>query len=1059
MQRRFWSNFSHSLLFSSCLMTLLGSWNAMATDNDLFSDRIVLTGTNITVAGDNSYATIENGEPLVCALGHSVWYSWTAPSDGAFYIEGNFNFDDNPFPVFSIYTGDSLDSLQLVPWLPSGKAFVKAGETLAIQIASRYDYYYNNCVGGGFHFSLRLDAALTSSPNDQFSNATVITQPDYHFAGALTDATIETNEPLPSASLNQSLWWTFTPTEDGILEAQATSLYFTPTLTFYEGTDISSLKEMSLLTTGLVSVHANHTYKLQLCASNAEVANFTLDTHFNSSKNDSFAQSLHIEGTNVTFYGNNWEATSEANEPVPTNGSGHTLWYSWVAPCDGPVRINGISNQTSIILTVFTGPSLDHLTTASTGKNQVRFLCQEGEVYYLQVDGNQGAIGAFALNLAIVPLENDNFNQAIELTGFGPVAIGSIIGATLESGEPSHLDGSPCKSVWYKWQATVNGNAAFYLTPDNGETNMQLALYTGSNVSNLTRIAVSGYIFRQDIVGGDTFYVAVVGSPDATEDFTLSIYNGNSRPLSISVPGNLLRDPSFEGTGLVQMAWNTTNTYGGYVGESGGADGTTWINFNPDSAMWQDVTTTPGYTYKVKFAYKAEFKTYAKVGARFGDEDLGVVECNDGSFWHWAEFTAHATNSVSRFTVEVLGGTVDLDAFSIVPDAAKPVISVQTQSTFSYAGGSAVLSVGIQGTYPISYQWYFNSSALPGQTNDTLSLVDISTNDSGSYFVIVTNAFGAVTSSIATLTVQTPERPEIVLQPAGDRVAVGGFYVLSVSAIGIEPLYYQWFLNDSPISDGTNRHLAFSPVQVTNAGTYTVRVSNAGETVWSLPAVLTVTEDSVGGGALLFANGTEGSNMLSSACVFDVDGYTKLFGSNYMAQLYVGATLDSIRAVGNPRPFLTGYSAGLISSTPVILPTVPPFTQVYAQVRAWESSKGATYEEARAMGGKFGKSEVFELTCGEMPTPPSLWNLKSFSLKAGLPLFTVGKLRCVEVQSDGSVLWELEGQTDSRYLIERSESTFEWHPFLILTNTLGTVSFKDSNTSNAPAFYRARILD
>jgi hypothetical protein len=60
------------------------------------------------------------------------------------------------------------------------------------------------------------------------------------------------------------------------------------------------------------------------------------------------------------------------------------------------------------------------------------------------------------------------------------------------------------------------------------------------------------------------------------------------------------------------------------------------------------------------------------------------------------------------------------------------------------------------GIAPLSYQWYFNGTNLPGgATNDSLTLENVQTNDAGGYSVVITNVAGSVISSNATLTVMS----------------------------------------------------------------------------------------------------------------------------------------------------------------------------------------------------------------------------------------------------------------------------------------------------------------
>jgi hypothetical protein len=57
------------------------------------------------------------------------------------------------------------------------------------------------------------------------------------------------------------------------------------------------------------------------------------------------------------------------------------------------------------------------------------------------------------------------------------------------------------------------------------------------------------------------------------------------------------------------------------------------------------------------------------------------------------------------------------------------------------------------GTAPLTYQWHFNDTDLPGQTSASLTLPPVSDLHSGDYFVTVTNRYGTVTSRVAQLTV------------------------------------------------------------------------------------------------------------------------------------------------------------------------------------------------------------------------------------------------------------------------------------------------------------------
>ena len=140
--------------------------------------------------------------------------------------------------------------------------------------------------------------------------------------------------------------------------------------------------------------------------------------------------------------------------------------------------------------------------------------------------------------------------------------------------------------------------------------------------------------------------------------------------------------------------------------------------------------------------------------------------------------------------------------------------------------------------------------------------------------------------------------------------------------------------------------------------------------------------NTTGGGTIVFDTAT--NNMP----IFDIDGTTRLAGSNFVAQVYAGPTPDILRPLGAPYYFRTGNLAGYLVAISRQIPDLPNGKTVYVQVRAWEAASGSTYEEARWSGGKFGFSTVTPSTTGAFTKVP----MTSFSLRAGEPFFTTGRL-------------------------------------------------------------------
>jgi len=82
-----------------------------------------------------------------------------------------------------------------------------------------------------------------------------------------------------------------------------------------------------------------------------------------------------------------------------------------------------------------------------------------------------------------------------------------------------------------------------------------------------------------------------------------------------------------------------------------------------------------------------------------------------------------------------------------------PVIVTQPVGGTNAPGTSIDLNVAANGIQPLAYQWYKNGVAIAGATNAELGYGYLRLSNTGSYSVVVTNIYGAVTSTVASLVV------------------------------------------------------------------------------------------------------------------------------------------------------------------------------------------------------------------------------------------------------------------------------------------------------------------
>jgi len=168
-----------------------------------------------------------------------------------------------------------------------------------------------------------------------------------------------------------------------------------------------------------------------------------------------------------------------------------------------------------------------------------------------------------------------------------------------------------------------------------------------------------------------------------------------------------------------------------------------------------------------------------------------------------------------------------------------PVIVTQPQSQTNAAGATITFSVGASGSGTLACQWQFNGTNIAGATANPFVLVNAQLTNNGNYSVIVTNLFGSVTSSNAVLLL-TNAPPAITTQPQNQSVLAGQTATFSVAATGTPPLNYQWFFSGTNIAGATANPFTLANVQLTNAGNYSVVITNIAGSVTSSVASLTV---------------------------------------------------------------------------------------------------------------------------------------------------------------------------------------------------------------------------
>jgi hypothetical protein len=301
------------------------------------------------------------------------------------------------------------------------------------------------------------------------------------------------------------------------------------------------------------------------------------------------------------------------------------------------------------------------------------------------------------------------------------------------------------------------------------------------------------------------------------------------------------------------LAVSGTNLYaGGYFTTAGGVpanyiakwDGSAWSALGSGMNEWVyalavsgtnlyaggDFTTAGGVP--ANYIAKWNGRAWSALGSGINGVVAALAADGAGHLFVGGSFSLAGTN-VSKDIAQANVG--------VVPTSGPPVIVASPVSLVVPIGGTADFQVEAGGSPPLVYQWVFNgTTAIAGATSTFLNLTNVQLTQAGGYSVTVTNLYGGATSAPAVLTL-TGVPPVIVASPANLPVLVGGRADFQVEATGSPPLAYQWVFNGrTAIAGATGSVLSLTNVQATQAGAYSVTVTNLYGAVTSAPALLQV---------------------------------------------------------------------------------------------------------------------------------------------------------------------------------------------------------------------------
>ena len=169
----------------------------------------------------------------------------------------------------------------------------------------------------------------------------------------------------------------------------------------------------------------------------------------------------------------------------------------------------------------------------------------------------------------------------------------------------------------------------------------------------------------------------------------------------------------------------------------------------------------------------------------------------------------------------------------------EPTITTQPAANSTPCAGTN-LTLYVETTDAVSYQWKKGGTNITGATDSTLTLSSVTTTDNGIYTVDVVNSCNTVTSSNAVVAVGAA--PSISAQPTAASICVDGTAQTTFSVTATNATSYQWKKGGTNISGATSATYTINPVALADSGDYSVEVIGACSNVTSDTVMLTTNE-------------------------------------------------------------------------------------------------------------------------------------------------------------------------------------------------------------------------
>jgi hypothetical protein len=427
--------------------------------------------------------------------GNSIWWSYTPTQDGMVRIETKGSDIDT---IISVWTGAS-HPLNEVGCNDDGEGTtsklnleVKGGTKYLIRVSG-----YESAVG---NIALKI-REIHPPKNDHLANAIAITTVPYETVGSTEGATKEESEEGATCGSedNNSIWWKYTATQDGVLTANTFGTEYDTILSVSESTGFATTEVACNDDAGegnasrvAVMVQKGKTYYIRASGYSGAEGELKLAVNFGQPPaNGILSKAIAVAVLPSRLTGNNRNAPSEKDETKASCGSDgmNAIWWKYTPAKDVVLLIDPSESSFSPIVTVSSGS--EHPLTElgcyvkseeeeSKQPKELGIGLAGGETYFIRVSGKNAEEGDVKLALrAGIPPKNGKVANSTPILTFPYQATSNNLGAIAEKDLTALSCGSDVKnSIWWKYTARENG--LLKVTTEGTTFDTVMGIWTGT---------------------------------------------------------------------------------------------------------------------------------------------------------------------------------------------------------------------------------------------------------------------------------------------------------------------------------------------------------------------------------------------------------------------------------------------------------------------------------------------------------------------------------------------------------------------------------------------------